>query len=70
MLLFNYDEAWFHLSGYVNVQNIRHRYAENPHIIHEVQLRNQKACFPDSGRRIILPVSFYDTMNSEALSEK
>jgi hypothetical protein len=29
------DEAWFHLSGYVNSQNSRIRSAENPHTFHE-----------------------------------
>jgi hypothetical protein len=29
------DEAWFHLSGYVNSQNSRKLSAENPHAFHE-----------------------------------
>jgi hypothetical protein len=36
------DEAWFHLSGYLNSQNSRFWSSENPHLFHEVPLRSQK----------------------------
>jgi len=32
------DEAWFHLSGYVNTQNTRLCLSENPHALHEKNL--------------------------------
>ena len=34
-LSFFTDEAWFHLSGYVNSQNTRIWAAENPHSVHK-----------------------------------
>jgi hypothetical protein len=33
--VFYCDEAWFHLSGYINSQNSRIQSAENPHTFHE-----------------------------------
>jgi hypothetical protein len=36
------DEAWFHLSGHVNSQNTRYWAAENPHLVHEQPLQDQK----------------------------
>jgi hypothetical protein len=33
--LFFTDQAWSHVSGYVNSQNTRTRRAENPHALHE-----------------------------------
>jgi hypothetical protein len=33
------DEAWFHLSGYVNSQNSRIWSAENPHAFYERPLQ-------------------------------
>jgi hypothetical protein len=33
--VFYTDEAWFHLSGYVNSQNNPYRSAENPHSIQD-----------------------------------
>lgn len=36
------DEAWFHLSGYVNSQNMRMWCAENPHFFTEAPLHPQK----------------------------
>ena len=43
--LFQYimrDEAWFHLSGPVNLQNMLYWVAENPHLVHEQPLQDQK----------------------------
>jgi hypothetical protein len=36
------DEAWFHLSGYVNSQNTRLWGSENPHALFEEPLQSQK----------------------------
>ena len=36
------DEAWFHLSRYINSQNTRIWAAENPHTVHEEPLNSQK----------------------------
>ena len=36
------DEAWFHLSGYVNSQNTCTWATEHPHEIHEVPLHSEK----------------------------
>ncbi|PNF34202.1 hypothetical protein B7P43_G17545, partial [Cryptotermes secundus] len=36
------DEAWFHLSGYVNSQNNRIWSSENPNVLHEKPLHCQK----------------------------
>jgi hypothetical protein len=33
------DEAWIHLSGYINSQNSRIWSAENPHTFHENSLQ-------------------------------
>jgi hypothetical protein len=66
-LLFVSDDAWFHLSGFVNAQNSRHWDTENPHAVNEVPLHDQKVgvwCAV-RGRRIIGPVFVYDTVNSE-----
>jgi len=52
------DEAWFHLSGYVNSQNTRIWAAENPHTVHEGPLHSQNiGVWCDvSRRRIIGPI--------------
>jgi len=52
------DEAWFHLSGYVNSQNVRIWAAENPHTVHEEPLHSQKigVWCGVSRRRIIGPI--------------
>ncbi|CAH1374537.1 unnamed protein product, partial [Tenebrio molitor] len=39
------DEAWFHLSGYVNSQNMRIWSTENPHVYVEAPLHPQKIGF-------------------------
>jgi hypothetical protein len=53
-LLFMTDEAWFYVSGLVNVQNVRIWSDDNPHAIHQVPLLSEKMgvwCAP-SPRRI------------------
>jgi len=52
------DEAWFHLSGYVNSQFTRIWAAENLHIVHEEPLHLQKigVWCGVSRRRIIGPI--------------
>ena len=61
------DEAWFHLSGYVNSQNSRYWASENPHQYHETPLHSQKigVWCAMSRRRIIGPLFFTETINSE-----
>jgi hypothetical protein len=54
------DEAWFHLSGYLNSQNTRIWSTENPHEIIEVPLHPQKigVWAAVTQRRIIGPIFF------------
>jgi hypothetical protein len=61
------DEAWFHLSGHVNSQNTRYWSAENPHLVQEQPLRDQKigVCCAVSEARIIGPMLFDRTANTE-----
>ena len=62
------DEAWFHLSGYVNSQNTRVWASENPHVFHESPLHSEKVgvwC-AISGERIIGPIFFEETVNTVA----
>jgi hypothetical protein len=61
------DDAWFHLSGYVNSQNNPYWSAENPHSIHEVPLHDVKigVWCAISAKRIIVPVFFEETIYSE-----
>lgn len=61
------DEAWFHLSGYVNTQNSRYWAAVNPHVIHETPLYDEKVgvwCAV-SASRIVGPIFFDTTVNTE-----
>ncbi|KDR23996.1 hypothetical protein L798_07935 [Zootermopsis nevadensis] len=39
--IFFTDEAWFHLSGYVNSQNSRFWSSDNPQVFHEVPLKSE-----------------------------
>jgi hypothetical protein len=66
-LAFYTDEAWFHLSGFVNSQNNRYWSAENLHSVHEVPLYGVKIVVwcAISEHRIIGPVFFQKTINSE-----
>lgn len=61
------DEAWFHLSGYVNSQNFRTWASENPHNYSETSLHPIKVGIwvAISRRRIIGPIFFHDTINAE-----
>lgn len=67
LLYFMSDEAWFHLSGYVNSQNTRHWSCENPHIIYEAPLHDQKigVWCAVSGTRIVGPIFFSSIVNTD-----
>lgn len=61
------DEAWFHLSGYVNSQNYRHWSSVNPHVYVETNMHPIKVgvwCAM-SRTRIIGPIFFHDTINAQ-----
>jgi hypothetical protein len=65
------DEAWFHLSGYVNAQNTHLWGSENPRALFEEPLHSQKVgvfCAL-SQRRIIGPMFFYTTITSQVYIE-
>lgn len=66
-LTFFTDEAWFHLSGYVNSQNYRTWSTENPHEFVETELHPLKVgiWIAMSRRRIIGPIFFNETINGE-----
>jgi len=61
------DEAWFHLSVHVHSQNTRYWAAENPHLVHEEPLQDQKigVWCAMSGTRIIGPIFLNRTVNTE-----
>ena len=61
------DEAWFHLSGHVNLQNTWYWAAENPHLLHDQSLQDQKigVWCAVSGMRIIGLIFFDRTVNVE-----
>lgn len=61
------DEAWFHLSGHVNSQNTRYWSVENPHVLHESPLHDEKIGLwcAISGHRIVGPIFFDETVNSD-----
>jgi hypothetical protein len=62
-LLFKTDGAYFHLSGYVNSQNMQIWSDEKTHAFHQVPLRNIQVgvwCAA-SARPIISRVFFYET---------
>ena len=61
------DEAWFHLSGYMNSQNSIAWSTVNPHALFQKPLHDQKVgvwCAL-SRRRIIGPIFFENTITSE-----
>jgi hypothetical protein len=66
-LTFFTDEAWFHLSGYINAQNNRYWSSINLKQTFEVPLHDQKisvwCAITDS--RIVGPIFFENTINSE-----
>ncbi|RZC38174.1 hypothetical protein BDFB_015132, partial [Asbolus verrucosus] len=59
-LTFFTDEGWFHLSGYINKQNMRIWSAENPHEFVQSPLHPEKigVWLAVSRRRIFGPVFF------------
>jgi hypothetical protein len=61
------DEAWFHLSGHVNSQNMWYWAVENPHFAHEQPLQDQKinVWCAVSGTHIIGLIYFDRTVNME-----
>lgn len=65
--VFYSDEAWFHLSGYVNSQNNRYWSSENPNVFHETPLHSRKVgvwC-AISRKRIVGPIFFTETITAE-----
>jgi hypothetical protein len=71
ILVFYSDEAWFHLSGYVNSHNSRIRSAENPHTFHERPLHSLKVSVRCAvfRRRIIVPIFFSEKITAERYQE-
>ena len=67
LLYFISDEAWFHLSGYVNSQDTRYWSSENPHVIQEKPWHDLKigAWCAVSGTKIISPIFFELTVNTD-----
>ena len=65
------DEAWFHLSGYVNSQNSRIWASENPNAIHEEPPHSEKIGVwrGTSRRRIIGPIFFDATITTAVYME-
>jgi hypothetical protein len=58
-LTFFSAEAWFHLQGYINIQNYRYWSSQNSHLTQEVPLQPMKVgvWYAVSARRIV-PVFF------------
>jgi len=65
------DEAWFHLSGYVNSKNSRVWASENPNAIHEEPPHSEKIgiCCGVSQQCIIGPIFFDATITTAAYME-
>ena len=60
------DEAWFHLSGYVNKQNDRIWSNDNPHLTHEVLLHDQKlGVWVAMSRKRIIVLFFNEIVNGD-----
>lgn len=61
------DEAWFHLTGYINAQNYRIWSAENPHEFRETQLHPVKVgvWLAMSRQRMIGPIFFEETITAQ-----
>lgn len=61
------DEAWFHVSGYINSQNMRMWCAENPHIFRENPLHPLKigVWVAVSRRRLVGPIFFDGTVTAQ-----
>jgi hypothetical protein len=58
------EEAWFHLQGFVNMQNNHYRSSQNPHLTRVVLLHPVKdgVWCAVSARRIVVPVFFNETI--------
>jgi hypothetical protein len=65
------DEAWFHLSGYVNSQNTRLWGSKNPHALFEEPFHSQKVGMfcALSQWRIIGPMFFDTTVTSQVYNQ-
>lgn len=61
------DEAWFHLSGYVNSQNSRYWATQNPNLLFEQPLHDQKigVWCAMTAKRIVGPIFFDTTVNTD-----
>ncbi|PSN43843.1 hypothetical protein C0J52_11885 [Blattella germanica] len=61
------NEARFHLRGHVASQNNRYWSTENPHLIHDVPLHDEKngVLCAVTAKRIIGPIFFQDTINAQ-----
>jgi hypothetical protein len=69
-LAFFFDEAWFHLQGYINKQNNCYWSSQNPHLTHKIRLHPVKVgvWFAVSARRIVVPVFVNETINLRKIS--
>jgi len=69
--MFFTDRAWFHLNGYVNIQNYQTWRTENPHNYTETALHPQKLGVWCAVSRlwIIVPLFFETTINAETYQE-
>lgn len=70
-LTFYSDEAWFHLSEYINFQKSRIWSTKNPHEFRETPLHPIKigVWIAMSRRRIIGPISFEEKINAHNYRE-
>jgi hypothetical protein len=61
------DEAWFHLSGYINIQNSRIWSAENPDVLLEnnSHLSKISVCCVLSPKQIMGPLFCEETITAE-----
>jgi hypothetical protein len=66
-LTFYTDEAWFHLTGFINSQTMRMWSADNPHFFRETPLHPLKigVWVGMSRRRLIGPIFFEDSVTAE-----
>jgi hypothetical protein len=64
-MFFMNDEAWFHLSGYVNSQNSRYWGTENPHNCTSNTYMTKRSMCGASATRIIGPIFFDPTVNMD-----
>jgi hypothetical protein len=63
------NEAWFHLSGYVNSQNSRFWSNENPHLFHEVHSQKIGCWCAIYCKWIVRPTFFSETVTAEKYQE-